>query len=321
MRLDLNLLIVLDSLLSEGSVTRAAQRLHLAQPTVSNALARLREVFKDPLLIRVGREMKPTQKARELIAPLREALGQLDKAVGNTADFNPATTVRTIRIATTDYVAAVLVPELLAYLGAHAPNMQVVITDLNATDPLGGLHSGDIDLLLGGLSTTNPYIHRCDLLTDKYVCVVRKGHPSIRGKISVKQFLETPHLVVHQQNGASGGTLDELINQMAVKRNVAITLTSPHYFSATYALLCSDVVLTVASRIGNRIGHDFPLQVLKLPIPLKPFLVSQLWHKRMHDDPAHAWFRKALVHIASSLEHEKHSERRSRKTFQKQRKR
>ena len=299
LRLDLNLLVVLDALLSEGSVTRAAQRLNLAQPTVSNALSRLREFFQDPLLERSGREMRPTNRGKQLMAPVREALTIIDRAVVKDEAFSPTTAVRTIRVAATDYVSAVILPPLLVYLRRVAPAIRVVISDVEAGNPLKPLEAAEIDLLIGAVGKTSPYIHRQDLFTDSWECVTRKGHPVLRGRITARQFREATHVEVRPQHGGTGGTIDELLAQSGAQRDVALSL--PHLFAAPYVLLRSDLVLTVASRIAARLCKEFQLQALTHPLALKPFVVSQLWHQRTHSESCFSWFRKALAHVAVKL--------------------
>lgn len=297
MRFDLNLLIVLDALLSEGSVTAAARKLHLAQPTVSNALARLRMHFDDKLLERSGSGMKATPRARQLRAPLRDALAKIELMVRTEAEFDPRTATNLIRIAATDYVCAVLLPKLVPHLTENAPYMRLAIVDFTTADPIHELRSGQIDLLVGAFSKTSTDIHRYDLFTDEWVCVTRKNHPWIRKRITLKQFRDCTQITVRPHHGSVGGSIDDILAQMASQRN--LTLSLPHLFSGLHVALASDVLLTLAARVAGMLGRAFPLQVLKHPLQLKPFVVSQLWHERTHLDPAHAWIRKALATIAA----------------------
>lgn len=294
-RVDLNLLIVLDALLSEESVTRAAERLHLAQPTVSNALSRLRALFEDPLLVRSGRAMHPTYKGRRLKTPLRDALATLTRVLAEDVEFDPLNSSRAFRIAATDYVTVVLLPRLLGHLKVHSPNIRIVVTEFDPMDPVQGLHAGDVDLVLGSINTSSPRIHRADLFRDQYVCIARRNHPVVRGRLSLRQFVSSSHLAVRQQHGGAGGAIDDVLDQMELRRNVVISL--PHFVSAPYALMGSDMIMTVGSRIARQLSHVFPLQMLKHPLPLKPFVVSQVWHERAQADPAHSWLRKVLAHL------------------------
>ena len=293
MRPDLNLLVVLDVILSEGSVTQAARRLNLAQPTVSNALARLREQFGDPLLERSGRTMKLTPKARDLVQPVKEALAKVNAVLKGDERFEPRTASGLIRVVASDYIDAVLLPKLTAHLAAHAPSLRVVVSDFTSADPMVDLKTGHVDLVVGAFNKTSPDIHRYDLFTDDWVCVARKGHPTIRGRITVKQFRECAQIAVRPQNGSVSGSIDDILMQTASRRN--LTLSLPHLFSALKVVLASDVLLTLASRTAAMLGKEVPVQVMNHPLQLKPFVVSQLWHDRTHHDPAHAWFRKVMA--------------------------
>ncbi|MCW5576490.1 MAG: LysR family transcriptional regulator [Burkholderiales bacterium] len=294
MRLDLNLLVVLEVLLSEGSVTRAARRLNLAQPTVSNALSRLREHFKDPLLERSGNSMKPTACGQRLLQPVREALAKVDIVVqGRDQAFNPATAGRLVRVAASDYASAAFLPSLMDSLARQAPLMRVAISTFTSSDPIQELIAGKTDLLIGAFAKTSPDVHRYDLFVDELVCVVRKGHPSIRGKLSLKQFDTCSYITVQPQQSSVGGSVDDLLVHMARQRNVGLSL--PHLFSAIQVVLASDLVLTIASRAAELFAAAYPIQIIKHPLQLKPFVVSQLWHERTHLDPALAWFRTVLA--------------------------
>jgi len=299
MKLDLNLLLVLDVLLSEGSVTRAAKRLHLAQPTVSNALARLRAHFGDPLLQREGREMRPTARAKQLLVPIREALASVDRALMADKDFAPATAARIFRIAATDYVGAVLLPPLLSRLRREAPGVKLLVTDIVPSNPLRVLENDEADLVLGSISTISPYIHRWDLFSDSWACVARRSHPLMRGRFTATKFRKAAHLEVRPQHGGLGGTIDAIVAQGGAERNIVVTL--PHLFVAPYLLLQSDLILTLASRAASKVCAGSPLQLVSHPLPLKPFVISQLWHQRTHATAEYSWFRQLLAEVAGTI--------------------
>lgn len=298
MKLDLNLLTVLEVVLSEGSVTQAARRLNLAQPTVSNALSRLRTHFGDPLLERSGRTMRPTTKAKELLGPLREALTKMDAVLQGESRFEPQTATGLIRIGTSDYIGAVLLPRLTNNLSRLAPRLRVSVGTFMSADPVNELRAGTMDLLIGAFAKTSPDVHRYDLFTDEWVCVARKDHPTIRTRVTLKQFRECTQITVHPQHGSVGGSIDDILLQMSSQRNVSLSL--PHLFSAVHVVLASDVLLTLAARAAAMLEKRFPIQVMKHPLQLKPIVISQLWHERTHHDPAQAWFRKSMAEVAST---------------------
>jgi DNA-binding transcriptional LysR family regulator len=157
-----------------------------------------------------------------------------------------------------------------------------------------------MDPLIGSFSKTSADIHRYDLFADEWVCVTRKGHPWIRNRVTLKQFRDCTQITIRPQHGSVAGSIDDILAQMASQRN--LTLSLPHLFSGLHVALASDVLLTLGSRIADLLGEAFPLQVMKHPLRLKPFVISQLWHERTHLDPAQAWVRKALARIAGQSE-------------------
>lgn len=297
-RLDLNLLIVLEALWSEGSVTRAAERLHVAQPTVSNALKRLRVYFGDPLLVRSGGGMRPTPRAKELIGPFRTALSHIERTVEGESAFVPTSSERVFRLATTDYVSLVLLPQLLDLLRQSAPSIRIAVTELNVAAPLEDLKSGDIDLVLGSLEPGRQDIHHSELFTDEYICLVRQSHPVIKRRVSLQQFANASHIAIRRQHGGTGGLLDDILGQQGLQRRIAIYL--PHFASAPFVLLSSDLVLTTGARIGKLLQQNFPLQLLRHPVRLRPFVVYQMWHQRSDKEPGHQWLRQTVSAIAAN---------------------
>ena len=299
-RLDLNLLVVLDALLSEGSVTRAAGRVHLSQPAVSNALARLRIYFQDELFVRRGAKLEPTRKARALMQPIRDLLHQVDHVVlAHPVKFDPKRSVKTFRVAATDYVNFVLLPALLARLEIDAPSISIDVCELDRARPMDALLRDEIDLVLGSVSATNTYIHRADLFSDDYVCIARKGHPTIKKRLTLGQFVACSHVVIRQQNGGTGGILDEVLQQQGQHRLISISL--PQFFAAPYIVMKTDALMTVTARIGLELEKAYPLRVLKHPVGLRPFTIAQLWHQRTHTDPTYQWFRKTIFDVARQM--------------------
>jgi len=299
-RLDLNLLVVLDALLSEGSVTRAAGRVHLSQPAVSNALARLRSYFQDQLFVRRGGRLEPTRKARTLMQPVRDALSQLDRVLlSDPVTFDASRSAKSFRVATTDYANFVLLPSLLARLQVEAPSVVMDVCELDRSRPLDALLGNEVDLVLGSVSATSTYVHRADLFSDNYVCIARKGHPRIRKRLTLPQFLNNSHVVIRQQNGGTGGILDELLEQQGKHRAVSISL--PQFFAAPYIVMKTDSLMTVTARIGRVLEEAYPLRVFEHPVGLRSFTIGQLWHQRTHTDPTHQWFRKAIFEVARTL--------------------
>ncbi len=233
------------------------------------------------------------------MVPIREALATVDKALLKEKGFAPATAAPMFRLAATDYVGAVLLPPLLLRLRHEAPNARLLVTDVVPSEPLKALENDEADVVLGSLSATGPYIQRWDLFTDRWACVARKTHPLMRGTLTVSKFRKASHLEVRPQHGGLGGTIDAIVAQGGTDRNIIVTL--PHLFVAPYLLLQSDLILTLAARAAKKICAEFPLKVVAHPLPLKPFVISQLWHQRTHAKPEFAWFRAMLAEVAGTI--------------------
>jgi len=299
-KLDLNLLVILDALLSEGSVTRAATHVHLSQPAVSNALSRLRIYFQDELFVRKGGKLEPTRKARSLILPVREFMQQFERVVlPQPLKLDPKNTRKTFRVAATDYVNFVLLPGLLERLQRDAPFVSIEVCELDRLRPLEALLQDEVDLVLGSVSATNPYVHRGDLFSDAYVCIARNTHTSIKKRLTLSQFTACRHVVIRQQNGGMGGILDELLQQQGRERSICVSL--PQFFAAPHIVMKTDCLLTVPARIGRALEKAYPLRALKHPVGLRPFTIAQLWHQRTHTSPMHQWFRTAVFEAARKL--------------------
>lgn len=297
---DLNLLVALDALLSERSVTRAARRVGLSQPAMSHSLARLRALLDDPLLVRAGAMMEPTPRAEAMAAPLREALATLAETLGAGARFDPATARWSARVASVDYATFVLLPPLMERLGARAPGVDLwCVTPPD--DPMAALHRGDVDL---GLTVLRPGdsldgIGQRMLFEERFVCLVRKGHRLTRGRLTLARFAAAEHALIAPRGGR-GGVVDDLLTGLGVKRSVRLAL--PHFLVAPHVVARTDLVLTVAERVARTMAASLPLTVLEPPLALPGFAVSLVWSARRTADPALSWLRGELEHAAATVQ-------------------
>jgi DNA-binding transcriptional LysR family regulator len=293
-RPDLNLLVTLDVLLAEGSVARAAQRLRLSPSAMSRALARLRAATGDPLLVRAGRGLVPTPRAVEL----RGRVGQLvqdGEAVlrpGEALDL--ARLVRTFTLRTRDGFVESFGPRLIARVGKDAPG--VVLRFVGKPDKESTpLRDGSVDLETGVIgTTTGPEVRAQALFADRFVGVVRQGHPLSRGKITPARYAAGRHILVSRR-GYKTGPIDEALSALGLERQV-VTIVGG--FAQALALARgSDLIASVPERSsGNlRAGmHSFAL-----PVPVRDFTVSLLWHPRLDADPAHRWLRGCVREICA----------------------
>jgi DNA-binding transcriptional LysR family regulator len=290
--IDLNLLVVLDVLLVERHVSRTALRLHMSQPAVSHALARLRSLLDDPLLTRQGGGLAPTIRAMELSKPLAEALAQIRTVLGPDS-FDPGRTRHTFRLAMSDYGAEIVLPKLLRELRRSAPHIDLAVTQLSREGMIAGVMDGDIDLGLGVFPILPEQIHSELLLNDEYACLVDRATllPSAQS-IDLESYLARPHALV-AVHGEASTEIDEAIHAAGHARRVALII--PHWSVAPKTIAGTDLILTVARTSLKSSLQDNRLIVLPQPISLPAIPFSQISHKRRRSDPALRWLRETIV--------------------------
>lgn len=293
--MDLNLLRVLDALLSERHVTRAARRLGLSQPATSHALSRLRSALGDPLFVRTPKGLAPTARAAELAGPLRSALAALEHVVAGGAAFDPKTARRTFHIATIDYGSFVTVPSLLEHVQREAPGIDLWVRAVRE-DPWEQLASGDADVLLGPmpLTPTRASVHAKKLYDERFVCMVRKGHPRARKGLDLETWASLSHVFVAPR-GSPGGVVDQVLAEHGLSRRVALAV--PHFLVAPHVVAGSDLVLTIGARVAAEFVKILPVRVFEPPVPIPGFAVNLVWHERNHHDPAQRWLREVIASL------------------------
>jgi DNA-binding transcriptional LysR family regulator len=289
-RLDLNLLVTLDTLLAERHVTRAAARLHLSQPAVSVQLARLREAFGDPLLIPGPRGMLPTARAEALRGPLRDALAGLQAAVAPAAAFDPGAAETTWTIAATDYSGLAVVVPTLARLRGAAPRTRLAILESAPRHVAGLAEAGEIDLGLQTMERIAPAMHAHKLFDERYVLVARKGHPKLRRKPSLATFCALEHVLVSPDGGGFSGVTDTALAAVGRRRRVVLSL--PHFIGAMSAIASSDLVAMLPQRL---VAGRTDLQAFAPPLDVPGFAMGMFWHERRHRDPGHRWLREQVL--------------------------
>lgn len=302
---DLNLLRVLDALLQECSVTRAAQSLHLSQPAVSNALARLRAQTGDPLFIREAAGLRPTPRAQAMTHAIRETL-TLIEATLTPPQFEPATEDKTFAVAMPDCVALHLLPELTAHVRRVAPKIKLAIHSLVLEQVSDALLKGQHDLAIGHLGGIAEQLYRQPLQSESLVCMVRQGHPRIEGSLSMAQFLAEEHAMV-SQSGAMYGPMDGFLATRGMARKVVVSI--PHVGIAPRLLLQSDLIITLPKHTAKKILLNHALQILPLPLAVPEYEVSLAWPARHQNDPAHRWLRETIHHTVEHLNQGTRTER------------
>jgi DNA-binding transcriptional LysR family regulator len=291
---DLNLLVTLDVLLTEGSVARAARRLRLSPSAMSRALARLRETTGDPLLVRAGRGLVPTPRALEL----RERVGRIvqdAEAVLRPAEtLDLARLVRTFTLRTSEGFAETFGPGLIARVGQEAPGVRLFFLPKPDRDS-APLREGSVDLETGVVGkTTGPEVRAQGLFRDRFIGVVRAGHPLSKGEVTPARYAAGRHILVSRR-GLDGGPIDEALEQWGLAREVATMVGG---FSTALALArTSDLITTVPERHtgGLRTG----MLSFALPFSVPEITVSLLWHPRLDADPAHRWLRGCVRDVCT----------------------
>jgi DNA-binding transcriptional LysR family regulator len=293
-RPDLNLLVTLDVLLAEGSVTHAAKRLQLSPSAMSRALARLRETTGDPLLVRAGRGLVPTPRALEL----RERVGQLVQDAE--AVLRPAETLnlerlaRTFTLRTSDGFVENFGPDLIARVGKEAPGARLRFVQKPDKDS-APLRDGTVDLETGVVGkTTSPEVRTQALFRDRFIGVVRQGHPLAKGKVTPARYAAGGHVCVSRR-GLDKGPVDEALEPLGLERRI-VTIVGG-FAAALILARASELIATVPERHTGalRAGmHSF-----SLPVPMPEITVSLLWHPRLDADPAHRWLRGCVRDVCA----------------------
>lgn len=283
-RIDLNLLVILDALLSEQHVTRAAERLHLSQPAVSHALARLRDLLGDPLLVRQGGGLVATARALELATPLADALAQVQSLLAPNR-FDPASARRTFRLAMSDYGAALLLPGLARALREQAPGIDLVISHASREGMQEGVLSGEIDLAAGVFPDLPAELRSTPLFEEHYACLVDRDSLPPGGVLDLPTYLARPHVLL-EMRGSGTPEIERALTAIRERRHVAISL--PHWGIAPQLIQGTDLILTVSSQ--GLLNID-PRHLLVVPPPfyIPSFGFVLAWHKRRGGDGALQW--------------------------------
>ena len=286
--IDLNLFRIFHAIHEEGSLTRAGEVLHMTQPAVSNALARLRGTYGDPLFVRNASGMTPTPLAATIAGDVRKALRLLTESIETADVFDAQNSDRRFRILAGDLNVALLMPKVLASVGALAPGVSTEIIQLERSSMVHDLASGQVDLALDALPLSDPQIISLKVMEDPYVCAVRRDHPVIRRRITLKQYLSMGH--AHASSRRRGlGQVDLALRRLGKQRTIAARtqhhLGLPHIVAKTNLL----------ASIPRSLAEAYDLNVLKLPFDTPPAEIYACWHKSTDSDSANQWLRGVIV--------------------------
>lgn len=294
-RLDLNLLVTLEALLTERNVTRAARRLNISQPALSARLARLREVLGDPLLLPAQRGMIPTRRATELQAPLHEALEGVRRVIGEGAPIDPRRAQATVVIAASDYVQYSLLMRLSYVLRTEASEIRIAWRNLEVAMLGAQLERGEVDLALMTPEHFPGSMRMSQLYVERYVVIVRRGHPVVQDTLDLDMFCSLDHVVVSLQGGGFVGATDLALEAIGRRRHVALSTSG--FLIVPEIVARSDMIAIVPQRIAE--DQSDRLRVLEPPLAVPGFVIASVWHDRATRHPVQRWLRHRLATLVS----------------------
>jgi DNA-binding transcriptional LysR family regulator len=294
---DLNLLVALDALLTDKSVTRAGARMNLSQSAMSGTLARLRDVFHDELLIPVGRGMVLTPLAQELVEPLRDLLQQVRSTLATRPRFNAATSDRHFSISVSDYVASVLIVDLLRVVTAVAPSITFELRSVGARAG-EDLDRVTVDFVIAPEGYVSPAHSREVLFEDTHTCIAWADNPQVGSTVTIDQYLSLGHVVVRVSE--DGVNYDErILRTMNCHRRVEVV--TPSFDLAPHLVVGTERIATVATRLALKYAGLLPIKLLPLPIEMPPMAEMLQWHRAHDHDPAHIWLRAQMRQAVAAL--------------------
>jgi LysR family transcriptional regulator, nod-box dependent transcriptional activator len=296
--LDLNLLVALDALFAEKSVSRAGERLHLSQSATSGALARLRSAFHDPLLVQVGRRMNLTPLAEGLVEQVRDFLLRAEAILNSNPGFDPAASTRRFRVIMSDYVETVVITEALPPLEKLAPGVTLELIS-NAEGGFDALERGEVDLAI----TPEKYLleeHPSEpLFTDEFTCVVWSGNARVNRGLPLKTYLGLGHVVVRFGKQRQIPTFDEwFIERYGHQRRIEVVTTA--FNLAPQLLIGTERIATLHRRLAEFYARYLPLRLIPVPVQIPPLVESMQWHRSRDHDPGIAWLRSILKKAAGA---------------------
>jgi len=293
---DLNNLRYLNTLLKTKNVSKAAEKLGITQPALSNTLAKLRNQFDDNLLVRNGQKMELTLKASDLAPKLSYIIDQIEDLISNTDKFDPKKTSINFNFASSDYASLILVPYLVEFLKKDYPNIKIHVHKLIHNEIQNSLSDLSVNFVLGtGFKTDIPSsLYAKTLFQDEFAVAVSKNHPRIKKKLTLKNYLNEEHIFV-APSGLNTKIIDQKLTILKKKRNIALTL--PHISVACHSLVKSNYLLTLPKKALEIMSSGLDIVVLPLPIEVPHIDITVIWHERTHNHDAHKWMRTLLSEI------------------------
>ncbi|MGC4075882.1 MAG: LysR family transcriptional regulator [Rubrivivax sp.] len=291
-RPDLNLLLALDVLLEEGSVVGAARRMHLSAPAMSRTLSRIREELGDPVFVQVGRKLVPTAKALAMREQVRQVVEQASRVFASGAEVDLRSLDRRFNVRATDEFVTVHLGRLLDAMAREMPRAMLRFSPEEDDVDEEALRSGRIDLFISASRKLRPEIRVQSLFTTTFVGVARADHPIFDAEITAESLTRWEHVNVSRR-GKAVGPIDTALEAQGLRRHVALVVPSP--YSALFTLQDSDLLLPLPRLLArSALAAGLRIRLFELPMPLQTVLLTQAWHPRLDDDPAHRWLRQTI---------------------------
>jgi DNA-binding transcriptional LysR family regulator len=289
---DLTFLYLLEALYEERSVTGAANRLGLSQPALSHALARLRGRFGDQLFVKTSSGMQPTPLAERLALSSSRALQVVRQEILRTVPFDPRRSERSFTICLSDMGGAVLLHRIVKRIAADAPKVRIRPLQVLPEEIAAQLEAGAIDLAIGYYPNILGPLYQQSLFRRAHVCIVRSGHPKIRSTLSVRQFVETPHVLPTIMSGANK-YVDVALRKMGLSRNIAVEV--PYLLAVPNIIAETDYIAMVPGELAELSQKVASVRILPMPVKLPMLVVKQYWHRRFHTDSDGKWLRSTIA--------------------------
>jgi len=293
----LHLLLCFDALAATGSVSKAAQRMNMPQPSMSRALAQLRATFSDELFLRTRTGVTPTPKALELIGPVREMIARVDEILNPAGEFDPRTTRAKVTLTSTGYAEAVLMPFVVRRLEKSAPGLVLETRVPNREMADMRLERGEIDFRIGGVDQPPEKLRFANLFEDRYVCIARTSHPVVRSKLSLDDFCALPQVrtVIRSHMESADRAV------AAYGKHLTYAVTSHDYAAVPHIVARSNLIATVPERMVDLLMRGVSIRKYDCPVGMPRIAIRLFWHDRTHKSAMHKWFRALVSEAAGEL--------------------
>ncbi|MGD9921576.1 MAG: LysR family transcriptional regulator [Pseudorhodoplanes sp.] len=293
---DLNLLIVFEAVRRHRTVSKAASALGLPQPTVSNALRRLRDIFDDQLFVRAAGGVMPTPFAEQISSHVSDGIAAFERTLQFKNEFDPAQALRLFTILMTDIAEAIILPRLLEACRRTAPGVSFRTTQLPADAIVPALRSGDVDLAIGYMPSLRTGLMQQMLFMSDYACLASARHSTIRRQVTGQIFRNARHAIAEAQ-GTGHDVVEKLLRKHGLDRQIGARV--PHFLALPMIVASSDMLATVPRPLGKLMQQIADIRIYNHPLPLPQIAIRQFWHERFNDDPGNKWlratFRKVLA--------------------------